>query len=51
MGAGAGVVRQALEQWRRIDVLVERHDVDRVAVELGMAVGHRPVVLDLGGLP
>jgi len=33
-----------------VDVLVERDEVDRVALELGVAVGDRSVVLDLGRL-
>src|SRR5947207_9337148 len=45
--AVAPVVRQALQERRAVDVDAERQKVDRVAVDVLVAVFDRPVILDL----
>jgi hypothetical protein len=43
----AAVVRQPLQQRRGVDVLAERHEVDRVAIEILVAILDRAVLLDV----
>src|SRR5947199_14648 len=47
--AGTAVVGQAPEQGRLVDVLVERHEVDGVPIDVLTSVHHRTVIPTLRG--